>query len=101
MTQPYYNISYGTGFEGIVNFANSLTGFWLVPIFLLFVVTTLVVTFSRDRQYPISGILAFSLMIAFFGAMLFKLVTMVNEVVIYLLVVGIAVSIMWGIWQAK
>jgi hypothetical protein len=101
MTEPYFNASYGSGFEGVVNFANSLTDFWMVPVFLTFIFVTLVVTFSRDRQYPISAIVAFSLVVVFFGAMLFKLVTAVNELTVYVLVIGIAISVMWGIWQAR
>jgi riboflavin transporter FmnP len=97
----YYNSSYGLGFEGIVNYANILTNYWFVPFFLAFVLFALITTFSKDRQFPMSAIIAFSLVIVMMAAFVFKLVTVVNESVIYIIIAGLGIAVAWGIWQAR
>jgi hypothetical protein len=49
----FYNISMGSGFEGLVNAANIATNYWMVPFFLLFIFIALAATFSKDRQFTI------------------------------------------------
>jgi len=101
MAIPYYNVSYGSGFEGIINYAQIVSGYWFVAFFLAFILIALIATFSKDQKYPISAIVAFSLVVVLFGAFMFKLVTSVNESIIYLIIVGVALAIGYGIWQGK
>lgn len=97
----YYNSSYGLGFEGLVNYANILTDYWFVPFFLAFIFIALVATFSKDRQFPMSAIVAFSLVMVMMAAFVFKLVTVVNESLIYVVIAALGLAVAWGIWQAR
>ena len=101
MTAPIYNASYGNGFEGIVNYANSVVDWWMVPFFMIFVFLALVLTFSKDRQFPMSAILAFGFFVALIVGGIFKLATVVSEYMIYLALVGLALAVAWGIWQSR
>jgi len=101
MTVGYYNSSFGNGFEGIVNYANILTDYWFVPFFLAFVLFALISTFSKDRQFPMSAIIAFCLVIVMIAAFVFKLVTVVNESVIYVIIAALGIAVAWGVWQSR
>jgi len=97
----FYNISMGSGFEGLVNAANIATNYWMVPFFLLFIFIALAATFSKDRQFPMSAIIAFTMVIVLFAAIFFTLVTVVNESIIYVIITVMAIAVAWGIWQAR
>ncbi len=103
MTAAYYNVSFGNGLEGIVNFSNWLVNWWLVPVFAIFIFIAIAVTMSKreDKQYPMSAILAYSLFGVFIVVVIFKLMTNVQEYLIYVVGVALALAIAWGIWQTR
>ena len=103
MAIQYYNSSFGTGFEGIVNYSNLLTDLWMVPIFLIFVFIAIVGTLSKreDKQFPVSAIVSYALLAVLIAAIIFKLMTSVPEYIIYMVVVSLGIAIAWGVWQTR
>ena len=103
MTIPFYNSSYGAGFEGVVNYANSITNYWMVPAYLMFIFLALVLVLSRreDRQYPMAAIIGYAFLAVGLAGMIFKLMTYVSEYFIYIAIVGVAVAVAWGIWTSN
>jgi len=103
-TALYYNAStYGNGLEGVVNYANSLVDWWMVPFFAVFVFLAITISMSNkeNRQFPMAAIIAFSLFVTFIAVIIFKLMTTVSEYLIYAIVIFLALAIAWGIWQTK
>lgn len=98
---PFFNSSYGTGVEGVVNYANIISNYWMVPFFLIFIFIAVVTVFNKDRQYSYSGIVAFALAFVLIAAMLFKLATDVSEATIYIIVIAMAGAAAWGLWQSR
>ncbi len=103
MPIPFYNTSYGFGWEGLINWGNSITNWWMVPFYLAFIFIAIVLVLSRreDRQYPIAAIIAYALLSVGLAAMLFKLMTLVSEYIIYVCIIGLALAIGWGIWTSN
>jgi hypothetical protein len=99
--EPYFNNSYGPGFEGVVDYVNTLTDFWFVPVFLGFILIALIATFSKDKQFPMSAVVAFSLVVVMLGLFLFKLVTSVSEIIVYVVIVALALAVAWGWWSSR
>ena len=59
MVEPYYNLSYGTGFEGFINYANVIVDGWLVNAFLILIFSLSMFVLSKS-EWKMSGILSFS-----------------------------------------
>jgi hypothetical protein len=100
---PYYNISYGAGFEGVLNWSNSITNYMMIPFYLGFIFLAIVMVLSKreDRQYPMAAIIAFAFLTVALSGMFFKLMTMVSEYVIYICIIGVAGAIAWGLWTSN
>lgn len=95
-TQPFFNNSYGLGIEGFLNYSNILVEGWLVNLFVTFVFFASLLTLSKS-EWSAPGVSAFSFFIALITALLFKLFTAVNEMLIFILAIGLALSIGWGL----
>ena len=100
MTEPIFNSTYGNGFEGLLNYSNELVGGMFVNAFLfvVFVITTYVLSKS---EWKMSAVLSFSFFVCLLIAMIFKLFTTVAEAVIFILIIGLAGSVLWSIISAK
>jgi len=98
--EPYYNLSYGVGAEGLFNYANLLVEGWLVNSFLIviFLISTYVLSKS---EWELSSSVAYSFFITFISCMFFRLFTQVNEMIILLTIVGLAMSITWNILSRR
>jgi hypothetical protein len=97
MTEPYYNASlHGNGFEGLINYANVLVDGWFVNAFLITMFIISVYVLSKS-EWKISGVLSFSFFLCFLTAIIFKIFTAVNEMVIFMIGIGLAGSIFWSI----
>jgi hypothetical protein len=96
-TEPYYDSSYGTGFEGFLNYANILVNGWFVNVFLALIWIVTVYTLSKS-EWKMPGILSFAFFITFITAMIMRLfITSMNELVLFMLGVGLAISVFWAV----
>ncbi|HUC78795.1 MAG TPA: hypothetical protein VMQ58_00980 [Candidatus Saccharimonadales bacterium] len=93
----YYNASaYGQGLEGVMNYTNSLVDGWLVNLFLFFIFIASVVTLSKS-EWATPGIVSFSFLICLISEFIFSLFTAVNPIVIFITIIGLGLSVAWGI----
>ena len=93
MTEPYYNVSsHGTGIEGFMNYANVLVDGWMATAFITFIwLITLYV--GSKSEWEIKSVLAFSFFLSLITIMILRLFTIVNEVLIFVCIFGLGVSV--------
>lgn len=97
MAEPYYNITeYGQGMEGFLNYANLLVDTWFVNAFLMFVFIVSVYVLSKS-EWKLPGVVSFSFFICLITSFIFRLFTVVNPLIIFILIAGLGVSIAWAI----
>ena len=95
--EPFYNMTtYGPGMEGIFNYANALVDGWLVNLFLIFIFIAALVSLSKS-EWSMSGIAGYSFFICLLSAFIMSLFTAVNPIDIYVIIIGLAFSISWGV----
>lgn len=96
MVEPYYNLSYGTGLEGVVNYASVITDGLLPPVFISVIGIIMVYVLSKS-EWKMPGIVAFTAFTTLIMSFIFKLVTPVNELFIFGQVIILALSVVWAI----
>ena len=94
--ENYYNSSNGLGFEGLLNYSNTLTDGWFSSIFLLSMWIVMTYVLSKS-EWKLTGIVAFSSFVTLMMAMVLKLFTTIPEQVIFILITLIAGSLAWAI----
>jgi len=100
MADPYYNISYGPGIEGFMNWGNTITDGWMANAFLFFVWVTSTYVLSKS-EWKLSGVVAFSFFICLISAMIIRVFTIVNSLAIYIILFGLAGSIFWMVIEGR
>lgn len=90
----YYNISYGQGFEGFLNWANGTTEGWLASAFLFFIYFASLFVLNKST-FKSSANSTFSFSIVLLAMMILKLFMNVNEIVTYVIIFGLGISIAW------
>ncbi len=97
MTEVYYNpTTDGLGIEGFMNWANLAVDGWFATMFIFFVWLTTVYVGSKS-DWKMSGVLAFSFFLSLISAMIIRLFTVVNEIVIFGCIFGLAASVFWAV----
>lgn len=100
MTEPYYNVSWGEGIPGVLNYTNSLVDGWLVNLFLIF--TFIVMTYVGSKsEWKITNVVATSCFVTFVAAMIFSLMVEVNTILLFVLGIGLGVSVFIMILESK
>lgn len=92
MTEPYYNISYGEGFNGVLNYSNTLVDGWLVNSFLITIYVVLM-TVGIKSEWKSSNVSAVASLLCLITAIGLRLITDVNELTIYLSGIVLAISL--------
>lgn len=91
--EPYYNVTaHGTGIEGFMNYANVLVDGWMVTMFITFIWLSIVFVGSKS-EWKLSGIMAFDFLLCLIAAMILRLFTVVNELIIFVCIFGLGASI--------
>jgi hypothetical protein len=90
----YYNLSYGTGFEGFLNWTNGSVEGWLATCFLFFIYLSSLFVMNKSTFKP-SANSAFSFVIVFIAMMIMKLFMTINEITVYLIIFGLGISVVW------
>lgn len=96
MADPYYNTSYGEGLEGVFNYSNSITDGWFANLFVIFIFIVTFTTLSKS-EWKMNGVLAFCFFLTFITSMIMTLFMQVNPVLIYISLIGLAISVLAGI----
>ena len=96
MVENYYNLSYGTGIEGVLNYSNTLVGGWFSIAFLsaVFIIMTYVLSKS---EWKMPGILAFTSFTVLLLSWIMKLFMTVSDTFIFALAIILAGSVAWSI----
>lgn len=96
MTTPFYNLSYGAGFEGILNYTNEITNGWFGNLFIAFIFIATLVTLSKS-DYKIPGVLSFCFVLTLITSMIFSLFMEIEPYIIFISIIGLGISVAWGI----
>ena len=90
---PYYNVSqHGSGIEGAVNYANSLTDNWMISIFLAVFYFLSIYVMSKS-EWKLGGTVAWTSLVFFILGWIAQTYTQINQIVIFIFFVGILVGI--------
>jgi len=101
MTEPYYNVtSHGTGIEGFMNYTNVLVDGYMSIAFLVFIWLASVYVGSKS-EWKLSSVITFSFFITLISAMIIRLFTIVNEILIFVCIFGLSISIFWMIIEGR
>ena len=101
MAEPYFNTAAdGQGLEGLMNYGNKLVDGGMVTGFLFFIFVASTYVLSKS-EWKLPASFAFSSLVCLLLAMIFKLFTVVNEIIIFILIVSLAGSILWAILSER
>ena len=98
--EPYYNTSYGPGFEGFLNYGNLMIDGWFVNAFMAFIWIVIFFGLSKSN-YDGTISIAFASFICLFGTIIISLFTSVSSYLIFLFAIGLAGSIGWAIAKGR
>ncbi len=90
----YYNISYGQGFEGFLNWANGTVEGWLASAFLFFIYFASLFVLNKSN-FKSSANSTFAFLIVFLSSMIMKLFMTINDITNYIIIFGLGISIAW------
>jgi len=97
MADGYYNASYGDGMEGILNYVNSITDGMFSTLFIIFIFIVSTYTLSKS-EWKMNGVLTYSFLLTFITSMIMRLFMQVNPLIMYVSIVGLAISVFVGFW---
>lgn len=90
--EPIFNNSYGHGAEGFFNYTNSLVDGWFANLFIAMIFIAGTFVFSKS-EWKMPSICAFMFLVCGVTAIIFKQFTAVNEYLVFLCGIGLAVSL--------
>jgi len=100
MAGDFYNLSYGEGMEGFINYANVSTDGWFVNAFLAFIYIAVFYVGSKS-EWNNASVSAFGFFICLLTMMVFAIFTQVNEMVTFILIFGLGVSVLFSYLQGR
>jgi len=100
MAEGYYNISYGPGMEGIVNYVNEITNGMFSALFIIFIFIVTTYTLSKS-EWKMNSVLTYSFLLTFITSMIMRLFMRVNPLIMYVSIVGLAISVFVGFWTKQ
>lgn len=100
--EPYYNLSYGQGAEGVINYINvglfnEMPGI-VMTIFLSVIYGIMLYVLSKS-EWKMSANVAFSTFTILILSFIVKLFTHISERFIFVLAIILAVSVVWSILE--
>jgi len=98
MTETYYNpATDGLGIEGFINWANLSVDGWLATGFLFFIWMAFVYVGGKS-EFKTPSVMAFSFFTCLIASMIFSIFTTVNLIAIFVIIFGLAGSILWSVF---
>jgi len=94
----YYNISYGSGIEGFMNWANGSVEGWLATAFLFFIYLSSLFVLNKS-EFKSSANSTFAFLLTFIGMMVMKVFMQINEITSYIIIFGLGISIIWMVFE--
>ena len=89
---PYYNVSYGQGIEGFLNYTNGVMDNLLIPIFLFVFYGLSIYVFSKS-EWKLGGVIAWTSFSFFILSMIAQTFVTFKQIVIFTFFVGIIVGV--------
>lgn len=90
---PYFNATTdGQGMEGLINYTNSLTDYWMISVFLL-VFYSLTIYIMSKSEWKLGGSVAWVSLVFFILGWIVQTFTQINQMVIFIFFVGIIAGI--------
>ena len=100
MVDGFYNSSFGPGIEGVINYCNTITDGWFSNLFLIFIF--IVSTYSLSKsEWKMNSALTFSFFLVFLSAMIMRVFMQINALIIYVAIIGLAITVFAGIWNKQ
>lgn len=96
MVEPYYNLSYGTGLEGVANYTNSLVGNLLGVTFISSLFIIMVYVLSKS-EWKMSANVVFSSFVCLLLSWILSLFITMPERFLYILALLLAGSVIWSV----
>jgi len=96
MVEPYYNMSFGTGFEGIVNYANGLVNNMLGVTFIVSLFFIMIYVLSKS-EWRMSANIVFATFVCLLLSWIFSLFIIIPERFLYGLAILLTGSVIWSI----
>ena len=102
MTEQFYNLSYGQGLEGVLNYINvglfdEVPGI-VMTVFLSVIYAIMLYVLSKS-EWKMSAIVAFSTFTILVLSFIVKLFTHVSERFIFVLAIILAGSVVWSMLE--
>jgi Cu/Ag efflux pump CusA len=91
MVDGFYNVSYGPGMEGILNYCNEITNTLFSSLFLIFIFVVCVYTLAKS-EWKMNSVLTYSFFLIFVSSMIMQLFLRVNPLIVYVSIIGMAIS---------
>ena len=94
--EPYYNTSYGTGLEGMVNYTNELVGGFMGVTFIVSIYIIMIYVLSKG-EWKMSANLTFTSFICLLLSWILSLFISMPEKFLYLQAIMLAGSVIWSV----
>lgn len=88
----YYNSSYGNGFEGLINWTNTVTDNWFIPAFLMVFYSLSIYILSRS-EWKLGGVILFTSFLFFIIGMIMQTVTQFNQLIMFIFTLGMIIGL--------
>lgn len=96
MTEPYYNLSYGTGLEGVMNYTNSLVNNMLGVTFIASLFIIMIYVLSKS-EWKMSANIVFTSFTCLLLTWILGLFIVISERFLYVLALILAGSVIWSV----
>jgi len=94
--EPYFNMSYGTGVEGIINYCNELVGGLMGITFIVSLFVIMIYVLGKS-EWKMSANLVFTSFICLLLSWILSLFIVMSEKFLYILAIILAFSVVWSI----
>jgi len=94
--EPYFNSSYGTGFEGIANYANELADGLMGISFIICLYVVMIYVLSKS-EWKMSANIVFTSFTCLMLSWILSLFITISEKMLYILALILAGSVIWSI----
>ena len=96
MVEAYYNLSFGSGVEGVISYANSIVNDLLGIVFICSLFIIMIYVLSKS-EWKMSANLVFTSFICLLLTWVFSLFIAISEKFLYLLAIILAFSVIWSV----
>jgi len=96
MVEPYYNLSYGTGLEGVTNYANELVDGLMGVTFIVSMYVVMIYVLSKS-EWKMSANIVFTSFVCLMLTWFLSLFISIPEKFVYIQAILLAGSVIWSV----